>query len=134
MTTFNKPIKTSVDLKKVTAVVAASKLQRRAAVVIAGHCINLKALPERKKGVARRKFIYQHMADRACEYGKENPATKTSLHFKLGRFTQEPRRAANFIANARVAAPDVTPAVWNTQLRLIHTALPFERRRRGADM
>ena len=74
------------------------------------------------------------MADRAYEYGRGNPAAKTSLHFKLGRFTQKPRRAANFVANAKAAAPDVTPAVWNTQLRLIHNALPFERRRSGADM
>jgi ribonuclease HI len=100
----------------------------------AGHCINLEGLPGRKKGAARRRFIYQHMADRAYEYGRGNPAAKTSLHTKLGRFTQEPRRAANFVANAKAAAPDVTPAVWNTQVRLIHNALPFERRRRGAEM
>jgi ribonuclease HI len=100
----------------------------------AGRCISLEGLPERRKGAARRRYIYRHMADRAYEYERGSHEAKTSLHYKLGRFTQEARRATYYKANAKRAAPDVTPAVWNTQLRLIHNALPFERRRRGANM
>ena len=100
----------------------------------AGRCISLEGLPEKRKGAARRKYIYQQMADRAYEYERGGPEAKTSLHYKLGRFTQEAERANYYKANAKKAAPDVTPAVWNTQLRLIHNALPFERRRRGANM
>ena len=97
-------------------------------------CIDLQSLPGPKAASRRRGFIYRTAAREFYHDARTGSARKGSLPVKMGRFTRAPGAAGHFLANARTAAAGLSPAVWNLQVRLMHNALPFERRRRAANM
>ena len=99
--------------------------------------IDLGKLPPPDKTRARRAWVYHQfvMSDRRKE--RESPKSKTSLPSKLGRLLGHPPDKAYMIhirAHAKLVAKLVTPAKWNTFLRLVFNALPFDVRRKAAQM
>jgi hypothetical protein len=96
--------------------------------------ITLEALPPRSQGPKRRKFIYEHLAECAYDIPRLDPKRKTSLDRKINKFCPAMKLGRLFRAQAGVVARKLTPAVWNTQLRLMFNALPFECRRNSARM
>jgi ribonuclease HI len=101
-----------------------------------GTFIDLKGLPgaEPNKAAKRRAWIYGLCADKGFVEARRDPKNKTSLGRKIGRFVTGPPVGHHFERQAGQIAHTLTPAVWNTQLRLMYNALPFERRRIGAKM
>ena len=99
-----------------------------------GHRIDLGKLPKASKAAARRSYVYRILADRVYEKERSEVKRPASLPAKIGRFIDVAGGDVHFRGNAKKVSPGITPAVWNTQLRLMYNALPFENRRRDANM
>lgn len=101
-----------------------------------GIVIDLSALPSRapQHAAKRRRHIYLLLADRAYDKPRRGQGVATSLDSKMGRFVEGNGLGSLFVSQAAAVANKLTPAVWNTQIRLMHNALPFERRRAAAHM
>ena len=96
--------------------------------------ITLEDLPGPGQGTKRRRFIYRRLAEHAYKQARSDPLKPTSLDAKIGRFCPQPDLGRLFRAQAAVVARRLTPAVWNTQIRLMMNALPFDCRRDSACM
>jgi ribonuclease HI len=95
----------------------------------------------------RRKAIYVTLADLGYWMQRLHHSHSTSLPHKLGRILRRPipagisaqpegitrciNRLGRNVARTSTRTP---PFTWNLQLRLLHNALPFEARRRKANM
>jgi ribonuclease HI len=100
-----------------------------------GGVIDLAALPGPGSAQApkRRRYLYGVLANNGY-HGPRRLHKETSVDAKIGRFVGGPSPGKYFGSQAAKVAHTLTPAVWNTQLRLMFNALPFERRRAGANM
>ncbi len=81
--------------------------------------------------------MYELLAAEGYWLERDSLSKKASLPCKLSKFTGAPASttaARNVCAHARIASKHVAPAIWNNQLRLIMNALPFEKRRKEANM
>jgi ribonuclease HI/exonuclease III len=99
--------------------------------------IDLQDLPPTARPAKRRRFIYESLATSGYWMPRDLPSKPTSLHAKLCRWlptSEVPAALVQLRGNARLAAPTATPAVWNLLLRLVFNALPFDVRRRQAQM
>ena len=101
-----------------------------------GGAITLDDLPPRgpKHAAKRRKFLYLRLVESEYEKARSGKGVKTSVDSKIGRFVAGARPGRHFAEQAANTAGALSPSVWNTQLRLMHNALPFDRRRLGAKM
>ena len=104
-----------------------------------GKLIDLAALPPMDRPTARRRWVYNAIATEGLWRERRDPRIKTSLTRKLSNLLKTPpllKEAHHVNAHAMLARKTrtVTPAVWNTQFRLMMHALPFDRRRRKAKM
>jgi ribonuclease HI/exonuclease III len=99
--------------------------------------LDLARAPPIKAGPRRRRWMYDLLASKGYWVERDSLSQKASLPRKLAKFTGAPCSlvaARNVCAHARKASTHVSPASWNTQLRLIMNALPFEKRRLDAGM
>jgi ribonuclease HI len=81
--------------------------------------------------------MYDLLAAEGYWMERDTVSNGSSLPCKLAKFTDSPATsisARNACAHARKAMNHVSPARWNTQLRLVMNALPFEKRRLDANM
>ena len=99
-----------------------------------GGTIDLDKLPKMDQGPKRRKYVYDILAASGYEGPRSDPKFSTSMDNKLNKFAAGARLGRHFVAQAGVVARCLTPAVWNTQLRLAFNALPFDCRRASANM
>ena len=77
------------------------------------------------------------MIENAEDYGaqRESPTKNTSFHCKMARLLRAPVDTSDFNlfkANCKLISSNLSPVVWNTQLRLTFNALPFDYRLRNA--
>ena len=96
--------------------------------------ISLTGLPPRTAATRRRRWVYVKLATEGYWQARRDPKKTTSLTGKICKMLKiEPdiTKARQVLAHARLAARLVSPAKWNTQLRLTFHALPFNRRRRA---
>jgi ribonuclease HI len=100
----------------------------------AGGRIDLGGLPRAALQAKRRRYLYNLLASTGYETARSCPSKPTSLDNKVGRFVEGDRLGRLVVTQAAVVAKKLTPAVWNTQLRLMYNALPFDRRRESANM
>jgi len=100
----------------------------------AGGVIDLTGLPKPEREARRRKYIYETLVDSGYREARSDPRRATSLDVKLNKFAAGARLGRLFADQAGTVAPKLTPAVWNTQLRLVMNALPFDCRRASARM
>ena len=100
-----------------------------------GECIRLDSLPGPNKGPQRRRFVYQTLVHAGYKKQRDCSSKASSLGRKLGRFLAGGAELGRlFVKQAAAVACKLTPAVWNTQLRLMYNALPFDVRRDQANM
>jgi ribonuclease HI/exonuclease III len=99
--------------------------------------LDLSRAPPIKAGPRRRRWMYELLAAEGYWLERDSLTKKASLPHKLAKFTGAPASttaARNACAHARLASKHVAPAIWNNQFRLIMNALPFEKRRKEANM
>jgi ribonuclease HI len=99
-----------------------------------GGDINIDKLPPVSQGPKRRRFLYNMLAASGYKGSRSDPKKATSLNSKINKFVAGSGLGQCFVAQAGVVAQALTPAVWNTQLRLVFNALPFDCRRASARM
>jgi ribonuclease HI len=99
-----------------------------------GGAIDLAGLPGPGQAARRRSFIYKALADNGYRIPRLDPKKDTSLEVKLFKMSGVTGLGHHFVKQAGQVAHLLTPAVWNTQLRLNYNALPFDRRRFNAKM
>ena len=99
-----------------------------------GGRLDLGRLPRAGLPAKRRAYIYRLLADTGYAAARSSPAKGTSLDNKIGKFVPGPGQGRLLVAQAGAVARKLTPAVWNTQLRLTYNALPFDCRRESACM
>ena len=101
--------------------------------------IDLADLPPPDKGASRRKWFYDKLAMGGYKKARSDPSVPTSIEFKLAkRLCLDPAqaivKASQVRANAELVRKMSSPAIWNTNFRLLFNALPFDKRRVDARM
>jgi hypothetical protein len=99
--------------------------------------LNLDKLPGPAKAAPRRKWIYDLLACNGYKDPREHKRHATSLQAKLGKALgcrPSAPLASHLTSHANKTTNLISPARWNTQVRLTFNALPFDKRRAQAHM